>query len=622
MDKFTHAIDFLSKKDFESALQVLNEILEEEPDNLKALKNAGLCYLNLKDYDNATKTFKKAEELCADDATTLYYLASLAILTDNSKDAIKYSKRVIELRPEYFDAYKILFSIYMKEKQFKNIVELQKQFSAQNIQAPDDTIYMIIATTYMMNKDYPMAIEFLKESMKISPDKVQIYNNLGVCYMSLKDYDAAINMFMTSVQKDENNATTYTNLGTVFQIKGEFLKALESYNKALELEPDNFLNLLNVGNLSNLLRRYDLAINAYEKILKINPSLKDVENSLIGAYVKNNQPDKAINLIDVALKFNHKNVPLLFRKAKIYTDLGDFSTAQRVYEQIIAFKKTSPTIYHAYAILYTKMQDYDKALKYLNKSLTLDDENASAHKDLGVIYLLRNQVEYAKDEFEKAVKLGQNDNEILKECADFYYSISDFNMAEKLYRQSLTIENNPFTTLSLGINLIAQNRLDEAFATLEPLMSVLPDNAELLYNLARILYAQKNYDMASRMARKAYFLVPTIEIANLLGLCLKELEDFKGAANIFEKIIEKYPLNTFIYKDLIECYKKLNDKEGIIKAYNTAISNLPYDENTIVEFVNTLTADGNIDEAKKILDKAIFEHPSEKLKELEQSLIK
>ncbi len=609
------ALDALSNKDYSSALEEYKKALELNENNIEALKGAGLCTFNLKNNEMAIEYFQKAIEITPDDATSLYYLGSLSVLTERTEDAIAYAKKVIELRPDYFDAYKILFTLYLKNQRHTEMIELQKEFEQNNVQSiNDDTVHLVIGTMYMSKKQYKEAIEFLKAAHKISPKKEQILNNLGMCYMALKDYDAAINAFNKAIELNPNYHLTYANLATTYQVKGELLLALETYNKALELAPDNLLHLMNVANLSNLLRKYDITIASYEQILKLNPELKEIQSSLIGAYVKNKEHKKAINLIDVALKKTPRNVPLLFRKAKIYTDLNDFVAAKKIYEQILAFKKNSPTIYQAFAILHTKMNDYDNALKYLNKCLTLDNNNAQAHKDMGIIYTLRNQIEYAKDEFELAEKLGYTDNEILKECADFHYSISEFDKAEELYKKSLKLENNPYTSLSFGINYIAQNRLDEAFAILEPLLGVLPEDAELLYNLARIFYAKGEFDQASRLAKKAYFKVPTVEIANLLALSLKGLKDFAGAANIFEKIIAEYPYNSFIYNDLYECCEQIEADELLINAYKMAIENLPYEEETVIKLADLYSKVGNKEEAKKIIAKANFEHPSEALK--------
>ena len=604
------ATEFLAKRDFYMAKAEFEKALAIDKNNLEALKGFGLCAFNFKDYVLAFENFEKALRISKNDATVLYYLTSLCILIEQPEDAITYAKKVISLRPDYFDAYKVLFTLYMKLQRSADIVALYKLFEKNNVESKDDTVFLVLGTLYMMKKQYLTAIGFFKKALKLSPKKEQIINNLGVCYMSVQDYDSAVNNFKYSLEINPNNHLTYADLGTVYQVKGDLLLALEAFNKSLELAPNNFLTLLNVANLSNVLRRYDLAIKSYEKLLQINPNLKEIQSSLIGAYAKNKQPEKAINLIDSSLAKSPRNVPLLFRKAKIYTDMGDFNAATKIYEQILSFKKNSPTIYHAFAVLYTKMKDYDKALQNLNKSITLDDKNAQAHKDLGVIYLMRNQVDYAKDEFDKAIVLGSEDNEILKECADFYYAISDFKKSQDLYQKSLKLEKNPFTSLSLGINLIAQNKLDEAFAILEPLLTVIPEEPELLYNLSRIYYAKQDFDMAARLAKKAYFKVPTVEIANILGLALKGSGEYAAAANIFNKIIDEYPHNAFVYNDAVECYKKQKDYNGLVDVYKKALKNLPYNEQRIFDLANALKNKGSFFEAKELLAKCSFEHPS------------
>lgn len=615
-DTLSKAGELLVNKNYAEAIGAYNEVLAIDAKNIEALKGLGLAYFNLKELQKSEQMFAKVIEISSDDATALYYLASLYVLSNKTKEAIEFANKVIHLRPNYFDAYKILFTLYLRNHMFNDAIYLHELFIKNEVIATDDTVHMILATVFMMRKEYTKAIEFLKIARKINPDRTLILNNLGVCYMALKDYDSAINYFQQTINIEPDNVLAYTDIATALQIKGEYLKALEAYQKALELEPDNFLALLNVANLSNLLRRYDLAINSYEKLLAINPNMKEISSSLIGAYIKNKQPEKAINLIDKKLKQTPKNVPLLFQKAKIYTTMHDYNAATKLYEQILSFKKNSPTIYHAYGNLYFEMKDYDKALKYYNKSIMLDENIASTHKDLALVYLEFNQIEYAKDEFEKAIKLDQEDNIVLNEAANFYHMLSYFDIAEDLYKKSLKLEENPFTKLSLGINLISQNRLEEAFDILERLLSVLPENPELIYNLARIYYKKENFDMAARLAKKAYCILPTIEIANILGLSLKGLGDYTLAADVFEKIIEKYPMNSFVYEDLLFCYKKMKNINAQVSLLKKQFEIFPYNEKTLIQYVKTMLKAGDITNAKISLEKAQFENPSRKLEKL------
>ena len=112
----------------------------------------------------------------------------------------------------------------MKNKRYKEILELNEEFQNKNIETQDDTIHTILATTFMINKKYKEAISSLKVAIKISPEKPQLHNNLGVCYMSLGDYDSAINSLQTSLNLNDKNPLTYTDLGTVLQLKVNICK--------------------------------------------------------------------------------------------------------------------------------------------------------------------------------------------------------------------------------------------------------------------------------------------------------------------------------------------------------------------------------------------------------------
>ena len=87
-DYLSDATEFLSKKDYQNAFKAYKAAIKLESNNVEALKGAGLCCFNLKDNISGQKYFEKAIEINSDDATALYYLASLSILNEKYNDAI------------------------------------------------------------------------------------------------------------------------------------------------------------------------------------------------------------------------------------------------------------------------------------------------------------------------------------------------------------------------------------------------------------------------------------------------------------------------------------------------------------------------------------------------------
>ena len=72
------------------------------------MKNLGLVLINLEDFIEARKIFAAITKKEPENANAWYYLGSSNEKLDDFEEAIKAHKQVIELRPEYLDAYKAL----------------------------------------------------------------------------------------------------------------------------------------------------------------------------------------------------------------------------------------------------------------------------------------------------------------------------------------------------------------------------------------------------------------------------------------------------------------------------------------------------------------------------------
>ena len=102
------SIDLLAKGEFKSAAELLEKICIEDEKNIELIKNLGLCYINTENFEKASAAFKKALSIEPKDATALFYLANCDDKLGFEDKAIEEYKKVIELRDEFFEAYKNL----------------------------------------------------------------------------------------------------------------------------------------------------------------------------------------------------------------------------------------------------------------------------------------------------------------------------------------------------------------------------------------------------------------------------------------------------------------------------------------------------------------------------------
>ncbi|MDD3150881.1 MAG: tetratricopeptide repeat protein [Candidatus Gastranaerophilales bacterium] len=113
-ENLNKANEYIQQKDYSSAIEILQKIIKKDSFNCEAYKNLGLCSLNIEDYDTAFKMFEKAVEIKPDDALSMFYIGSIYHLIGNPEKAIEKFLSLIELRPDYYDAYKNIAVSYMQ----------------------------------------------------------------------------------------------------------------------------------------------------------------------------------------------------------------------------------------------------------------------------------------------------------------------------------------------------------------------------------------------------------------------------------------------------------------------------------------------------------------------------
>ena len=185
MKNINLACDLISENKFEEAKSILEEIIKEEPQNKEAIKNLGLCQINLGEWDGAKITFEKATIIDPDDATSWFYLASSAEKISEISIAIEGYKKVISLRPEFYDAIKhnngdagILENNFGKimfnhQKTLDTILSLKSRDGLiynkpiDNYGSPFIHAFAEVLPNEQNQKDYQKALQILRSTPKI-----------------------------------------------------------------------------------------------------------------------------------------------------------------------------------------------------------------------------------------------------------------------------------------------------------------------------------------------------------------------------------------------------------------------------------------------------------------------
>ena len=555
--------DLIAVKSFNEAKQELDQYISNGHEkDIEAIKLRGLVNVNLELYEEAKKDFENALKLAPNDATALFYIAHCHDNLGAILEAEKYYTKLLQVRENYIDAYKDLCIIYMKTGREINAIELAGKAKTK---APTDyTFDYLIGTACVALKRYNDGIEHLEAALALNPSHFQIYNNLGTAYLLIGQRQKAIDAYKKAIKIKPDDAVSYYNIGSIYQIQNKHAQASDYFKKAYELEnKENYLVSLALSELKA--GHIESASKHYKALALLHPEKDSFQYNLASCYELLKNYEQAIIIMKRLLSRNPKSITMAQKLANLYIEIRQFRQAKDLYDSIILKGAPSPEILYQYAILSTQLYDTATAEKIFKKVIKMDPENATAHKDLGVIYLNQRLFDYAKDEFDTALKLAPDDFDIVFEYANYLYAISQYEKADEFYTKSIEIKDDVVAKALSAMNKLELNDLQSAKELIESSLADQPEHEYIQFLAGRIYYSMKDYDCAKIYFIKSLEQNPDKETKNLLALTYYELGEYEKALNIFDALLKDVKKNIPLLLNKAKCLEKLERTDDALK---------------------------------------------------------
>ena len=567
--------NLIEKGEYIKAKELLADIVTKDEKDIDALKLVALCEVNVENYDLARNILEDIIKYRQDDAICWYYLGCCY---DNLNQLIEakhaYSK-VIELRPEYVDAYKSMAIVQIKSQTPQKALEFVQE-GLKYADKEDYAFYYIAGTACMAAQDFEGSIKYIEKAIELDPKNVQLYNNLGTAYLTTGKFDQAIEIYKKSIEIEPSDSLAYFNIASILQMKDDHEKACEYFEKAhnLDLEDDSYIIAWAISEIKA--NKIPEAIEHYKYLSAAYPQKTTYKLNLASCLQMVGQYDAAISILLQLSIMNPKSVPILKKLASAYIMTGQISNAKEIYEKIIKFNSSDFMTYYELAMLCIKTGDTDRAENMLKKVTKIEPGFANAHKDLAVIYLNKRLFDYAKDEFEKAYEYAPDDFSIIIEYANYFHATSDFEKADEMYTKALSIKPENTTALAFSaLNKTHLKQIDEALEQIKNALTKSPASAFLFFIAGRIYFLSDDFERAKDYLIKSFEMEKLPETQNLLALCYFNMKDFNQAKIIFNNMLEKSPMNINTLLNLAKCCIELKQTDEALQYLDKIVDTFP-----------------------------------------------
>ncbi|PIQ25264.1 hypothetical protein COW36_19985 [bacterium (Candidatus Blackallbacteria) CG17_big_fil_post_rev_8_21_14_2_50_48_46] len=310
---------------------------------------------------------------------------------------------------------------------------------------------------------------------------------------------------------------------------------------ALDLPENPFVPLAKLGVLVRL-QRNDEALTLLKRVEQMGAESPEVLNGLASFYNALGQHEKALEVIDRALKISPDDFDLLVEKADILSGMQDFEASEKLYQSLEARRPGDTWLEFSRGLMYLGLgQAYlPKSQEYLKRALAHWPQNprnlsrTMILQMLGTVYLMQDALNEARPIYQELLSDPSYYGEAYQVLAGIYASEENYAGALEAFSDYLKIDSqamqNPEKQLKyrwfyllkawnedeqnvnilndLGQTAIQLGNYGGARRFLTEGLRLAPENPTLQYNFAVLAMQEEKWPEAQSALEKAVKLRP------------------------------------------------------------------------------------------------------------------
>ncbi|MGO4477848.1 XrtA/PEP-CTERM system TPR-repeat protein PrsT [Massilia sp. 2TAF26] len=657
------------------ALAAFTKASVVKPDHRTAFIEKALIEINLRKFDEAKADLDAARKLTPGSLQLAYTQSLLDFTKGQNAAALESIQKVLKSAPDHLPsmllagAIELRMGSYLQAEQHlgkyvkaipdntyarKLLAQAQLQTAPSEALATlapalknssdDPQLLALAGETYLRNKDYGNATNYLEKATALAPKVAALHTSLGLsrmrqgdqakglselelaasldnsspkagialvqAEMSMKHYDKALAAAQALVKQQPDNAQVQALLGTVYASMNDQANARASLEKALAIDPVFFPAAANLAQMDLNDKKPADAEARFTTILKKDPKNIGAMTALAELADLQGQPDKATTWFEKASSENPTAVGPGMRLANHYLKIKQAPKALTVARKLQTENPTDPNLLDLLGQVQLANNDTTAAIETYSKLVNVQPKSPQARYRLASAYAVAKRDDDAASELKKATSLQP-----------------DFLPAQLALAELSMRKNRPEEALAIARGMQKQPRTANAGLMLE----------------ADILMTQKKIDQALPLYEKAQASHPTTQVAltlhrlqkmngkeqkanQVLTQWLKDHPDdvqaiiysaeqslyakqYQAAATQLESALKLAPNNALALNNLAWTYQQLNNPKALEtaeKAYSIAGNNP-----AVLDTLGSILTDkGDTKRAVDLLQKAVTAFPN------------
>lgn len=543
---------YLQDNDTDKALETIESILADHPEDIGSLIISGTIQKELGREDEAAAIFAKVLSLNPEQKKIYHVLGEYYIENKALDKAADVYTQMTRQFPEAWEGFFFLGKIQKRlneftaaEENFRHCLKLKNDLVSPRFElidviqkkteagiqvtvAPGDTLFSLCQAHY---QEYnPELVEKIIAANPGIKDISTLTTGQELFFPGVKrgcDADCrqeVIDLFKSILNEYPDNYRAVMEFALFYYSTGNLQQGdalLAEIGRKSETTAQQVMQYVSQLFISR--QRLDDARTVLNGMLKAAPENSDLHYLLGVIYDKQKQPAKALEHFSKIGEQSSLYTTTLLQMAFLHEEIKQPEKAKIIFERLLENEPDNVELLLYAGSFLERQEDYDRAESLYNRGIRIEPENVDLLFRLGVVY----------------DKTGRKNDviELMKEIIDI--APDDANALNYL----------GYTYADLGINL------DEAQQLIEKALSLDPENGYITDSLGWVFYQKGNMEKAIELLTRANQLSPddSILLEHLGDAYLKSC-DTEKALDAYRKALEFAPEN-----DREKLHRKINE---------------------------------------------------------------